>query len=54
MDSFDVEEETYNECDRIIFELNEIGWDANYDLSGEFTGVWKKKRKRITRYKKIK
>jgi hypothetical protein len=42
LDSFDIDKDAYKECDRIIDELNEIGWTADYGLSGEIYDVMKK------------
>lgn len=41
---FSFNEETdnsYTECNRIISELNKIGWNADYDLSGQFYTLYK-------------
>ena len=35
LDTFDFNEDSYKECGRIIVLLNNIGYDADYDLNGE-------------------
>ena len=40
VDSWDDNKELYSECIRIQKELNHIGWDCDYGLSGEITDVW--------------
>jgi hypothetical protein len=42
LDSFDENKDSYQECDRIIDELEDIGWTADYGLSGEIYDVKKK------------
>jgi len=43
LDSFDMNEaDSDRECDRIIDKLNDIGWTADYGLSGEIYDVKKK------------
>jgi hypothetical protein len=34
------EDETYDECERVKAELNVIGWDCEYDLSGNITEIF--------------
>ena len=34
IDNFHEERDQYKECSRIISELNNIGWDADYGLDG--------------------
>jgi len=43
LNSFNEEEELYSECKRIQQELNFIGWDCGYDLSGEITDIYQLK-----------
>lgn len=35
LDTFNFNEDSYKECGRIIVLLNNIGYNANYDLNGE-------------------
>ncbi len=37
--TFDENQDTYSECKRIQKELNSIGYDCDYDLSGEITFI---------------
>jgi hypothetical protein len=34
LDTFDENKDSYAECERIVNELNEIGWTADYYLDG--------------------
>jgi len=46
VDSWDDNKNLYEECARIKYQLEEIGWTCDYDLSGEVYDVREKKRKR--------
>jgi len=39
--SFDEDNDAYNECERIVKELNAIGWNADYYLQGELFNLQK-------------
>ena len=39
VDSFDENENPYEECARIKYQLEEIGWTCDYGLSGEIYDV---------------
>jgi len=45
LNEFDDDADGYQECQRIQKRMNLIGWDLDYDLSGEITEVWKMKLK---------
>jgi hypothetical protein len=46
VDSWDDNKNLYEECARIKYQLEEIGWTCDYDLSGEVYDAREKKRKR--------
>ena len=48
VDSYDDNEDLYEECYRIQVELGEIGWTCDYDLSGEVFDVRKKTKMKAT------
>lgn len=39
IDSFDFDEDPYQECKRIKAELNSVGWDCEYGLDGSIHSV---------------
>ncbi len=42
LDSFDMNIDAYQACDEVIDKLDDIGWTADYGLSGEIYDVKKK------------
>lgn len=45
VDSFNEDENPYEECARIKYQLEEIGWTCDYGLSGEVYDVREKKKR---------
>jgi hypothetical protein len=39
LDSHCTMSDEYQECERLISELNEIGWNADYDLEGNLFNI---------------
>lgn len=39
LDSFDIDADPYTECPRIVEQLEQLGWTADYDLSGTLFGI---------------
>lgn len=44
LNSYNDNKELYNECVKIDYELNKIGYGANYNLSGKITYLYKYKK----------
>lgn len=45
VDSFNEDENPYEECARIKYQLEEIGWTCDYGLSGEVYDVRENKKR---------
>lgn len=41
LDSFDENQDSYSECERIVTKLKSIGWEADYDLDGILINIKK-------------